>query len=381
MRRLALLLACTALTACEAVPGAGPTTQAILTDSAAVRTLPGPKQPFALVTLDESMARKVNSAFAYNMADSAPFFMDDTPPRMTIGVSDQIEIGIVSMSDTGFIDFTQSSVSPLSTTQLPLQEVGTDGRVQVPPLGRVQAAGLTVQQFESRLISQLSQVLVEPSVVVRIANRASSRAAVIGQVAQPGRFNLDLEDQRLVDLVSLAGGPLKQSSDLTLTLTRDGISYTIPFDTAITSPVYNVRVWPGDVIQVEDVRHRFVVLGGVAQNGEYEFARPELSLAAAMGQSRGMVNRQADRRGVFLYRRTPVSVLADLGADVSGFTTQVVPTIYQFDFSNPTTLFAAQVFDMKDEDVIFVSDAFLEEVDKVLSLITSVDPTPIDISP
>ncbi|QDL94730.1 polysaccharide export protein (plasmid) [Paroceanicella profunda] len=381
MRRLALFLACTALTACETVPGAGPTTQAILTDSAAVRTLPGPKQAFALVTLDEPMARKVNSAFAYNMADSAPFFMDEAPPRLTIGVSDKIEIGIVSKSDSGFIDFTQSSVAPLSTTQLPLQEVGTDGRVQVPPLGRVQAAGLTVQQFENRLISQLSQVLVEPSVVVRVADRASARAAVIGQVAQPGRFALDQEDLRLVDLVSLAGGPLKQSSDLTLSLTRNGTSYAIPFDTAITSPVYNVRVFPGDVIQVQDVRHRFVVLGGVAQNGEYEFARPELSLAAAMGQARGMNNRQADRRGVFLYRRTPVSVLADLGADVSSFTTPVVPTIYQFDFSNPTTLFAAQVFDMKDEDVIFVSDAFLEEVDKVLSLVTSIDPTPIDISP
>lgn len=376
------------LAACAAVPGTGPTARAILEGPAlrpAETAAPErPAAPYALVTLDAALAERVSRAFAATAATAAlpDFPADAPPPRPVLGIGDAVEIAILSRSETGFPDFAQAAVTPFAVTTLPLQEVAADGRLQVPPLGRVEAAGLPPETLETRLRERLAAVLVEPSVVLRVARRASARAAVLGEVARPGSFALDRPGLRLVDLLAEAGGPLRPAADLVLALDRGGRTARAPLERVLAGPPLDIRVWPGDVIRVEPARRRFVVLGGAGQNGEFEFARPDLSLAAALGQARGLVDRQADRSAVFLYRPAPAALLRALGVpaeDPPGGAP--VPAIWRLDLTDPAALFAARALRMEDGDVLYIPDAPLAEADKVLAVLNRLVPEPVDIAP
>jgi hypothetical protein len=55
-----------------------------------------------------------------------------------------------------------------------------------PPIGRLRAAGQTIQSFEALLERRLGEVLIEPSVIVELIDRQSARVNVVGQVAGGG---------------------------------------------------------------------------------------------------------------------------------------------------------------------------------------------------
>jgi polysaccharide biosynthesis/export protein len=83
--------------------------------------------------------------------------------------------------------------------------VRIDGKITMPLLGDVVAAGHTPQQLGVDLGKALARFLAEPNVTVGVAQANSARWYVIGQVARPGAFPLT---GRLTVLqgLALAGG-------------------------------------------------------------------------------------------------------------------------------------------------------------------------------
>jgi polysaccharide export outer membrane protein len=70
-------------------------------------------------------------------------------------------------------------------------EVDTSGAFMFPLIGRVQAAGLGVNQIETELRTRLLQgFLKNPQVVVTVADYRSQRVFVIGEVRSPGQLPL-----------------------------------------------------------------------------------------------------------------------------------------------------------------------------------------------
>lgn len=249
----------------------------------------------------------------------------------------------------------------------------------MPPLGRVRAAGMTPQALEASLKSQLGAVLIDPSVVVQTVDREKARASVLGRVAQPGGFPILRPDLRLVELIALAGGQQgdSQIEDLVLRLTRGGATRSLPLQTVLSAPEANIRIHPGDVVTVEGRRRRFSALGAVAAPGFYEYDRPRLTLADALGRTRGAETRTAARNGVFVYRAAPTQDLAAFGASVQDFPGPIAPAIYHFNFLSPSMYFAAQEFEMADGDVLYVSDSLITEINKVIGVVTQVVPAPV----
>lgn len=365
------------LSGCVVVPGAGPTAGGII-DNASVDIRQGDAlDKFALFTMNIDMAQRINSLRPV-VNQSGDFFADAAPPPFVLAPGDKVAITIVSVDNNGFLDFAQSALSPLATTALPEQVIEADGRLQAPPLGRVRAAGLTPQGLETTLKSQLGGVLIDPSVVVQTIDRDKARASVLGRVTTPGSFPILRPDLRLVDLIALAGGPASeaQTEDLVVRLGRGGASRSLPLQTALSAPEANIRIHPGDVVTIEGRRHRFSAFGAVATPGFYEYDRPRLTLADALGRARGADNRTAARNGVFVYRAIPTRDLAAFGAPAQDFPGQVAPAIYHFNFLSPTMYFAAQEFEMADGDVIYVSDSLITEINKVIGVVTQVVPPP-----
>jgi polysaccharide export outer membrane protein len=162
------------------------------------------REDFVLVEVNRQIAETVSNASLTKT--TASFISDTRAAPVTIGSGDILDIAIISTSENGFIDFSQSSVSPVSATPLPPQQVGSDGNVNVPPVGRVRASGQTIQQFETFLARKLGEVLVNPSVIVNLTDRRSARVSVLGAVNAPGAFSINQESTHLIDALTLAGG-------------------------------------------------------------------------------------------------------------------------------------------------------------------------------
>lgn len=100
-------------------------------------------------------------------------------------------------------------------------EVSKDGAVTFPFIGKIQAAGLTVFQFEKLLQDKLGHgYLVAPQVTVTMSQYKSQKVYVLGEVRKPGSVVVKGR-AHLLDAISEAGG-LTDNAGRTVTIVRPG---------------------------------------------------------------------------------------------------------------------------------------------------------------
>lgn len=83
--------------------------------------------------------------------------------------------------------------------------VRPDGKISLPLVGEVQAAGTTTPELERELKASLSKFLKDPELTVMVAEIRSQRVNIIGQVMHPGAFPLT-QSMGVLDAIALAGG-------------------------------------------------------------------------------------------------------------------------------------------------------------------------------
>ena len=83
--------------------------------------------------------------------------------------------------------------------------VRPDGKISLPLLNDVQAAGLTTAQLRDDLTRKLSEYISKPEVSVIVTGVHSRKVAVIGQVKKAGRFELKSQ-ATVLDLLAQAEG-------------------------------------------------------------------------------------------------------------------------------------------------------------------------------
>lgn len=360
--------------------GGGPRTDAILNGPEVQKIASEAVEPYVLIDLDQAMATRASRASA---KASTRFFSKGGAQPVVIGAGDELEISIVVTSENGFVDFTANQVSPVSTTRLPAQEVGSDGNVSVPPIGRVNARGQTVQQFEAFLTRKLGEQLVDPSVIVRLSNRRSAQLSVVGSVQVPGTYSINQNAQHLIDVIGLAGGPRRlgnetRSADMAVSVSRAGTTRTVPLSMVYQNPNYNIHMRKGDVVALEPLQTRIQMLGGTSRNAVLDFDKSKVTLVDVLSTAGGLLNRRADRRGIFVFRRQSQAATRALGADTKAFGKGSVPTVYRLDLSEPTAFFTAGLFDMRDGDVVYVADSLNEEIRAIFGASSLLAPTPAE---
>src|ERR1700745_153806 len=80
-----------------------------------------------------------------------------------------------------------------------------DGDIQVPLVGRVHVAGLTVQQSEEELNKRLASYIRHPQTAINVKDLRSQPVSILGAVNTPGVHQV-LGRKTLVEMLSLAGG-------------------------------------------------------------------------------------------------------------------------------------------------------------------------------
>ena len=83
--------------------------------------------------------------------------------------------------------------------------VRPDGRISLPLLNDVEAAGLTPEQLRRRLLEAASRFVEDPSPTVVVREIHSRRVYITGNVEKPGAYPLNTP-MTVVQLIATAGG-------------------------------------------------------------------------------------------------------------------------------------------------------------------------------
>lgn len=133
--------------------------------------------------------------------------------------------------------------------------VRPDGKISLPLLNDVQAAGLTPLQLANEISQRLKEFITEPHVTVIVTAMNSRRAYVMGQVTRQGAVPL-VSNLTVLQALSAAGGPVQfaNTKKIYILRTEGGKQQKFPFDyNAVIkgkNPEQNINLKPGDTIVV-----------------------------------------------------------------------------------------------------------------------------------
>jgi polysaccharide export outer membrane protein len=103
-----------------------------------------------------------------------------------------------------------------------------------------------------------------------------------------------------------------------------------------------------------------------------EFEATGITLAQAMGRMGGLKDDRANTSGVFIFRLERPDLAGVTPGDGTRLTNEgLVPVIYRIDMSRPETLFMAQRFEVRDHDVLYVSNAPVADINRFMQLLSS----------
>ncbi len=122
--------------------------------------------------------------------------------------------GATVVSGNGTIDPNDYRIGPEDILQISIWKneamsrtvpVRPDGKITLPLLNDVDAAGLTPMEFRDLLIKKLTEYMPAPEVSVIVVDPKSFKVSVMGEVPKPGRFELRSRTT-VLDMLALAGG-------------------------------------------------------------------------------------------------------------------------------------------------------------------------------
>lgn len=97
--------------------------------------------------------------------------------------------------------------------------VRPDGRISLPLLNDVEAAGLTPEELRARVTEAANKLFEDPTVTVVVKQINSRKVFITGQVAKPGPYPL-LAPTTVVQLLAVAGGVLEYADEENISIMR-----------------------------------------------------------------------------------------------------------------------------------------------------------------
>jgi len=215
-----------------------------------------------------------------------------------------------------------------------------NGAVQVPLVGRVHVAGLTVAQAEQELNKRLSAYIRQAQIGINVKELRSQPVSVLGAVNSPGVHQVQ-GHQTLLEMLSLAGG-IRPDAGYSIRITRELQWGCIPLPNArlddsgrysvgwvnlkdimeAKNPEENIQIFPHDVISVPKGEMVYVI-GDVKRAGGFVLGEHEsisvlqvLSLAEGLGPSSRAQDSKILRVNPNAEQRTEIAV--DVKAILSG---------------------------------------------------------------
>ena len=331
--------------------------------------------PYALVTVTPEVVEKLTQ-YEPRFSNS---FTDRRPPlAFRFDVGDIVNVTIFESAAGGLFIPREASVRPGNFVTLPTQAVDDKGNIAVPYAGFIRAKGRTPAEVQQAIVDALHEKAIEPQVVVSLAEQKTSLISVLGEVNRPNQYPASMVGERILATITRAGGPAAKGFDAFVTLERQGRRATVPFGALVYEPSNNIYARAGDTIYVYTEPQTFLVFGasgggvlsaggvGAVAGAQYKFDAWRISLAEAVAKAGGLSDAVAEPAYVFLYRGEPREVAGHLGVDCAKFEGPIIPVIYNLNLRDPAGYFLARSFEIRNKDVIYISNATSVQITKFL---------------
>jgi polysaccharide export outer membrane protein len=194
-----------------------------------------------------------------------------------------------------------------------------DGNINLPLVGHIHAAGMSLQELEADLVKRLREYVREPQVFVTVVQFRSEPVFFVGLFTKPGVYPLQ-GNRTLVEMLSTVGG-LQRDASRRIKVTRHEEYGPIPLPDAVVdtqkkistvevsigsltqnmNPAENILLQPYDEISVG--RAELVYVNGeVTRVGGVDLAeRDTVPIAQVLAQSGGFT-REAKKNKVRILR-------------------------------------------------------------------------------
>jgi polysaccharide export outer membrane protein len=133
--------------------------------------------------------------------------------------------------------------------------VRSDGKISLPLVGEVQAAGLTPLQLEKNIAEKLKNFISEPEVTVMVQQINSQKFNILGQVVRPGSYVI-ANSPTVLDAIALAGGFRDFAKQKSIYILRQGaggeahLRFNYKDVSQGKNMAQNIKLQPGDTIIV-----------------------------------------------------------------------------------------------------------------------------------
>jgi polysaccharide export outer membrane protein len=163
-------------------------------------------------TEEPAAAAEAEGAGSWTEESAAPASLEPAPEPESAPVTDLS--GESPNYEIGAADVIKVMVwrNPELSAEVPVRP---DGRISVPLLGDVPAAGLTTATLRDRIAAGLSEYITAPDVTVIVEQVNSKVVFLVGEVVRPSAIPLNRE-MRVLDAIATAGGfsPFADKGDI-----------------------------------------------------------------------------------------------------------------------------------------------------------------------
>ena len=144
-------------------------------------------------------------------------------PEAIITNGDILDINISSLNRESTMIFSQNSNNNnwsqnLETRIIDGYLVDSSGNIEMPIVGSIKASGLTCFEFSELLKISLKEYVLNPTVRTKILN---FRVSILGEVNNPGTYNVINQNISLTELISKAGGFTNSANPSKILIIRD----------------------------------------------------------------------------------------------------------------------------------------------------------------
>lgn len=342
-----------ALGACASLPQAGPTGRRIVSA--------GGDGQFELV--------EVRSLAVLPATEALPEFKPLPPSWYSevgqLGAGDTItvtfyEVGVRIFS--GGSSAAGSSFDPAAKAErVGPVEIDPTGKVTLPYVGTVVAAGRTPTQLADDIQVRLRGKSEYPQVVVQLNVASGSTVVVGGEVDTPGRVRLTGAHERLLDVIALSGGHRGTTADILVRVLRKDTISEGPFEALNYSNLGGMPMEPGDRVELVRLPRNFSILGSANKVDRYDLPLRNYSLIEGLAKAGGPNENTADPGAVFVFRFVKDSQEAPER-----------PVVYHLNMLQPISYLLAQKFELRNKDVVYIAGAEANQPGKLLQMIGQV---------
>ena len=208
--------------------------------------------------------------------------------------------------------------NPDLTTETRVSEVGT---ITFPLIGAVAAGGRSAAEVERLITDKLRDggFVNRPQVNVTVLQFKSIQVSVLGQVNKPGKYPLEQTQNRLTEVLALAGGVTTVGADVVTLVTKENgkevkIDVDVPEAIRSVDKSKDVVLKNGDIVYVPRYPV-FYIHGEVQRPGQYRLER-DMTVQQALAVGGGLTIR-GTQRGMAIIRRQADGKTTTLDAEAA----------------------------------------------------------------